>query len=86
MFIYNFIIIIDSSNRNNMVRFLYYYYMYEEYNIYVKYIIKVVMKYIFFNMICWKRIWCYILVVLYLFICFYLWLLDKKVIRIIYEK
>lgn len=44
------------------------------------------MKYISFNMIRRKRTWCYILVVLYPFICFYLWSSDKKAIRTIHEK
>lgn len=33
-----------------------------------------------------KRTWCYLLVVLYPFICFYLWSSDKKAIRTIHEK
>lgn len=49
-------------------------------------ITKVAMKYISFNMIRRKRTWCYILVVLYPFICFYLWSSDKKAIRTIHEK
>lgn len=44
------------------------------------------MKYISFNMIRRKRTWCYLLVVLYPFICFYLWSSDKKAIRTIHEK
>lgn len=52
----------------------------------VKYITKVAMKYISFNMIRRKRTWCYLLVVLYPFICFYLWSSDKKAIRTIHEK
>lgn len=60
--------------------------MYEEYNTHVKHITKVAMKYISFNMIRRKRTWCYILVVLYPFICFYLWSSDKKAIRTIHEK
>lgn len=44
------------------------------------------MKYISFNMIRRKRTWCYLLVVLYPFVCFYLWSSDKKAIRTIHEK
>lgn len=52
----------------------------------MEYITKVAMKYISFNMIRRKRTWCYLLVVLYPFICFYLWSSDKKAIRTIHEK